>query len=636
MHPGIPRRSSAVGMLAVLALVLQGLLGSATASTAPGDTGTGDTGTGDPGTSVPGDTQPTSVRVASLNVLGAGHTSKKGNKAGRGWASGSQRMQWAVQLIQRNNLDVVGLQEFESPQYSTFMRLAGDQFGVYPGDQLGNMAMRDSIVWRKSTWELVEAHWMKVPYFYGNPVKMPYVLLRNVQTGRLAWFFNTHNPADARGKAAKYRLQGYRLEWALQKRLRSEYPDVPFFSTGDKNARDPYLCPTVRNSDLKAANGSTATASSCRLAKPSRIDWVMATSDVRFSGYRDIRDALVKKTTDHHLVYADAQIPSADSETSPIDHVVMVSIDGLRPATIEQLGTSGTPNLHRMMAQGASTLDARTDYSSVKRQSNAVGMLTGLRTYPGNGGHGIGWPKRTQSSIEAAAGRYVPGVFDMSHDLGLKTAVVTGWSAMKVLQNSWGSTRGATDRYAPNDGRNKLSRFLLLSRDRDVIAKALGVIGGDEPTVTYVQLSDVADSGAKYGWSSNHYLKAVKRADKRVGQILALTASDRGLAGHTAVIVTAERGGSSARTGLNKRPAWYTVPVFVTGPGVAAGADLYALNPQLADPGRTRPSYARSVVQPVRTSYLANLVTKMLGQPALPGSDQNQAQDFTVFAPPAS
>lgn len=634
MHPTHARRWSLVGILALsLALVLQGLLGSAQAATAPGSTGT-DTST-DPAPSVPGDTQPTFLRLASFNVLGAGHTSPRGNKAGRGWASGAQRMQWAVQLFQDHNLDVIGLQEFESPQYDEFMRVAGNQFGVYPGDQLGNMAMRDSIVWRLSRWQLVEAHWIKIPYFYGNPVKMPYVLLRNVQTGRLAWFFNTHNPADARGPAAKYRAAGYRLEWALQKQLRTEYPNVPFFSTGDKNAREPYLCPTVRNSDLKAANGSTATATTCNLARPSRIDWVMGTSDVRFSGYRDIRDSLVQKTSDHHLVYSDVQIPSARSEDSPIDHVLIVSVDGLRSQLINQTGPAGTPNLHRMISDGASTLNARTDYSSVRRDSNAVGMLTGLRTYPGNGGHGIGWRKRPQSTIEAAAGRYVPGIFDMTHDLGLRTAVVTDWSPMTVVRDSWNGTHGARDHYRPNDGRNKLSQFLLVNRDRTAFRSTRELLARDEPAVTFLQLSDVASSGDHYGWRSRHFFRAVHRADRRIGELISLVRSDPGLAGHTAVIVTAERGGSSATKRLNRRPTWYRVPMFVVGPGVAAGADLYSLNPQLANPGRSRPSYSDTVVQPIRTSYIANLVTKLLGQPALPGSDQDPAQSFTVMAPPA-
>ena len=628
MHPKHSRRWPIVGVLALsLALVLQGMLGSAQGAPAPGDTT-------DPAPSVPGDTQPTSTRVASFNVLGAGHTSASGNKAGRGWASGAQRMRWAVQLIQDYKLDVVGLQEFESPQYSEFMRLAGDQFGVYPGDQLGNMAMRDSIVWRLSKWQLVEEHWIKIPYFYGNPVKMPYVLLRNVQTGRLAWFFNTHNPADARGPAAKYRTAGYKLEWALQQRLRAEYPDVPFFSTGDKNARDPYLCPTVRSSDLHAANGSTATATTCKLSKPSRIDWVMATSDVRFSGYRDISTPLVRKTSDHHLVYSDAQIPSARSEQSPVDHVLVVSVDGLRPQVLDE---AATPNLHRMMSDGASTLNARTDYSSVNRLSNAVGMLTGLRTYPGNGGHGIGWRGRPQGTIAAAAGHYVPGMFDMAHDLGLGTAVLTDFSPMTVVRDSWNARNGAADAWTPpNDGRNKLSRFVLASDDGGVFRNARNVLANNEPAVTYVQLSNAAESGAKYGWNSTRYFKAVNRADGRIGSLVSLTRNDPGLAGHTAVIVTSERGGSAAKKGLSKRPAWYRVPLFVVGPGVSAGSDLYALNPQFADPGGSRPSYSDSVVQPIRTSYVANLVTRLLGEPALPGSDQDPTQSLTVAAPPVS
>ena len=77
-------------------------------------------------------------------------------------------------------------------------------------------------------------------------------------------------------------------------------------------------------------------------------------------------------------------------------------------------------------------------------------------------------------------------------------------------------------------------------------------------------------------------------------------------------------------------PAAARVPFIVWGPGVAAGTDLYALNPQFTDPGSTVRGYATSA-QPIRNSYAANLATKLLALPAVPGSRMDAGQTLTVF-----
>jgi hypothetical protein len=75
--------------------------------------------------------------------------------------------------------------------------------------------------------------------------------------------------------------------------------------------------------------------------------------------------------------------------------------------------------------------------------------------------------------------------------------------------------------------------------------------------------------------------------------------------------------------------------MFVTGPGVPAGTNLYALNPQLTNPGSSRPSYT-ATSQPIRTADIANLVERLLGEPTIPGSTLNTDQSFTVFSAPTS
>jgi hypothetical protein len=76
----------------------------------------------------------------------------------------------------------------------------------------------------------------------------------------------------------------------------------------------------------------------------------------------------------------------------------------------------------------------------------------------------------------------------------------------------------------------------------------------------------------------------------------------------------------------------YRVPLLVTGPGVLAGGDLYAMNPTYTDPRGANPGYAAG--KPIRTALIANLVTKMLGLPPVPGSRMGKAQDLTVLTAP--
>jgi hypothetical protein len=97
-------------------------------------------------------------------------------------------------------------------------------------------------------------------------------------------------------------------------------------------------------------------------------------------------------------------------------------------------------------------------------------------------------------------------------------------------------------------------------------------------------------------------------------------------------VVTANRGGSRHPGDPRTIPAVYRVPLLVTGPGVAAGGDLYAMNPAYTDPGTANPGYTAGT--PIRNTFVANLVTKMLGLPAVPGSRMGAAQDLTVLATP--
>ena len=69
--------------------------------------------------------------------------------------------------------------------------------------------------------------------------------------------------------------------------------------------------------------------------------------------------------------------------------VVAISIDGLNPKAITRLGRADTPALHRMMRQGASTLNARTEVELTVTLPNHAGMMTGRPVDSDDGGHGV-------------------------------------------------------------------------------------------------------------------------------------------------------------------------------------------------------------------------------------------------------
>jgi hypothetical protein len=139
-------------------------------------------------------------------------------------------------------------------------------------------------------------------------------------------------------------------------------------------------------------------------------------------------------------------------------------------------------------------------------------------------------------------------------------------------------------------------------------------------------------AGKKSGFRSDDYAAAVQATDRLVGQVQRAIADNPRLAGNTLLVVTANRGGSGKDARGTSVPAVYRVPLLVTGPGVLAGGDLYAMNPAFTDPRGANPDYASG--RPIRNGLVANLVTKMLGLPPVPGSRLGRAQDLTVLAPP--
>jgi hypothetical protein len=278
-------------------------------TTDPGtDPGTDPATTG-PGTTpaAPATTQDgagTQFTMATFNLLGSSHTARGGHSPGM--ASGVARMPGALSILAQHQVSVAGLQEFQPDQRQAFQRLATG-WAMYPGLSMGRMAGENSVAWRTDTWTLVKPGLVDIPYFNGRIRPMPYVLLRNKQTGAQAYFSTFHNPANVHGPAQKWRTAATTREIALFNQL--EATGIPQFVTGDMNERSEYFCRVTAATKLHAAAGGS-NVGACRPPKPIGIDWILGSPSAVFSNYTVDRSALVRRTTDHPVVVAHVALGS--------------------------------------------------------------------------------------------------------------------------------------------------------------------------------------------------------------------------------------------------------------------------------------------------------------------------------------
>ncbi len=123
------------------------------------------------------------------------------------------------------------------------------------------------------------------------------------------------------------------------------------------------------------------------------------------------------------------------------DRVIHVSIDGLRA---DHVTPELMPNLTRLMAEGASTLNARTDPAYTQTLPNHHSQFTGRSVY-GVAGHQVDFNNDLNTTVHDEAGTYVASVFDVVHDHGGSTLLYAGKSKFDMIDRNWNDLNGAPD-----------------------------------------------------------------------------------------------------------------------------------------------------------------------------------------------
>lgn len=232
------------------------------------------------------------------------------------------------------------------------------------------------------------------------------------------------------------------------------------------------------------------------------------------------------------------------------DHVIIISVDGLRP---DAIGKYEAKTMQRLMREGRYSLTAQT-ISISKTLPAHTSMLTGVDADV----HGITWNSDRTGEFGTVK---VPTVFGVAHQAGFSTAAF--FSKTKFHHIDVPSTidhmRAPTGGVIPWNARKTID----LMRD---------YLDDQSPNLMMVHLADADFAGHNFGWMGWMYGMAVREVDLAVAQVLDAADQRFGVGAYT-VILTSDHGGHRKSHGSTDA-ADTTIPWIVWGAGVQAGDTL--------------------------------------------------------------
>jgi hypothetical protein len=332
-------------------------------------------------------------------------------------------------------------------------------------------------------------------------------------------------------------------------------------------------------------------------------------------------------------------LAGAASAALGADHVIHISVDGLRPDYLQtQIGLGKAPNFKRFQDEGAWTNNARTDYTHTNTLPNHTSMLTGRPVslpsgMPAQTQHGytlnVDPPGAETLHNFTTPDWYKASTFDVVHDAGFSTALYASKNKFIIYEQSYNAANGA-----PNAayGSDKIDRFYGPEQTSLMQSTMLTELAANHPQYTFLHYADTDDTGHNSGWGSDAYNNAIITIDGYLGQLFNLLTTDATFAGKTAIVLSADHGGSGTGHSDATNLLHYTIPFYAWGAGVAHG-DIYSYNSGTrTNPATSRPTYT-ATGQPIRNGDGGNLALDLLGLGPIPGSLINYAQNLRVALP---
>jgi hypothetical protein len=239
-----------------------------------------------------------------------------------------------------------------------------------------------------------------------------------------------------------------------------------------------------------------------------------------------------------------ADDPATPLTSADIEHVVIISMDGVRPDAIT---AAETPTLDRLIAKGAYSPQAQTIDPSYTLPAH-TSMLSGVVPEK----HGI---VEALPCIGCPLSLH-PTIFSVAHEADLSTGMVFGKEKLNYI-----ALPHTVDEL-----------FGVDAYDPEVLDESLAVIREAMPNVLFIHLPDPDRVGHEYGWMSTNYLYSIGHVDSSIGEI-ADALDGEGYLDTTLLIITSDHGGHEYRHGLNCSEDM-TIPWLAVGPGVPQGVTL--------------------------------------------------------------
>jgi hypothetical protein len=321
------------------------------------------------------------------------------------------------------------------------------------------------------------------------------------------------------------------------------------------------------------------------------------------------------------------------------EYVIQISVDGLGSGYLQSLIQDGQlSNFKRLQAEGAWTHNARTDFDYTVTLPNHTCMVTG-RPVMDKVGHPTAIAGHTwvinidpgDKTIHDNRHDYVKSTFDVTHDNGLRTCMFASKSKFVLYDQSYDARNGAPDTIGDDNGRDKIDLYVEDGNSAAMTDRFIDEMKANPFQYSFLHFHDADTAGHAETWGSDAYNDAVEAVDGYLGKIFELIATDEKLKDKTAIIISADHGGTGLNHFNNSDPLNYTIPFYVWGAGVGNGRDLYALNSVTRnDPVSGRPDYTDSGLQPIRNGDGGNLALMLLGLSSIPDSIINVSQDLQV------
>jgi len=227
------------------------------------------------------------VRLTTFNILSS--------SIARG---GIDRATRAARWVQDQDADAAAFQEVAKDQLRQ-MQSVMPRYNFFPRRGLGTRGSAIQIAWNTKTVKQMETGYIMRP-FLGWARPIPYVRLRDRETGRGFWVVAIHN---APGGQEHERDVSTAAEIKLIKELLASR-GRPVFVIGDVNERSVFCQKDAAATPLVSMNGGSA-KNPCPVPRFGGPDWMLG-SGAEFSGFEKVYNGI----SDHPALTARAWVPS--------------------------------------------------------------------------------------------------------------------------------------------------------------------------------------------------------------------------------------------------------------------------------------------------------------------------------------